>query len=227
MTWRQFPRAQASGLPAADFFPIDTVTSKRLYLFFVMEVGSRTVSILGVTAHPTAAWATQLARNLPADLDGRTAGFRYLLRDRDAKYTEAFDAVFTTEDIKIFKSAPQTPRMNAHAERFIRTVRAECTDRMLLYNEQHARHILAEYPAHDNTKRPHRPSNSEHPATTPMSHRSPRSPSDAVTSLEDSSTNTVTLPDEGQAALKRAQLRGPARVLTPHRGRLRHTLLRR
>ena len=138
-TWRQFVRAQASGLLAADFFHVDTAGLTRLYAFSVMEVGTRTVRILGITVHPTAAWATQLARNLLADLGERASGFHYLLRDRDSRYTQAFDAVFTADGITILKSALQAPKMNAHAERFIRTARTECTDRMLIYNEQHAR----------------------------------------------------------------------------------------
>ncbi|MFC4036207.1 integrase core domain-containing protein [Streptomyces polygonati] len=99
--------------------------------------------------HPT-------ARNLLADLGQRAVGFRYLLRDRDSKYTQAFDAVFTADGVEILKSAPQTPRMNAHAERGIRTIRAECTDRLLIYNEHHLRHVLAEYAERYNAGRPHR-----------------------------------------------------------------------
>ncbi|WP_240677427.1 integrase core domain-containing protein [Actinacidiphila soli] len=132
-----------------------------------MEVGTRTVHILGVTTHPTAAWATQLARNLLADLDERASGFRYLLRDRDSRYAQAFDAVFTAAGIDILKTAPQAPKMNARVERFIRTARAECTDRMLSYNEQHARRVLAQYAEHYNTGRPHRALNLRAPADDP------------------------------------------------------------
>jgi putative transposase len=166
-TWRQFLRAQASGLLAADFFHVDTVILKRLYVFFVMAAGTRTVHILGVTAHPTAAWATQLARNLLTDLGDHATSFRYLLRDRDSRYTEAFDAVFTADGIQILKSAPQTPRMNAHAERFIRTARVECTDRLLIYNERHLRQVLAEYAHHYNAGRPHRALHLRAPADNP------------------------------------------------------------
>ncbi|MGW0771760.1 integrase core domain-containing protein [Streptomyces sp. NPDC002676] len=171
-TWREFARAQPSGLLTADFFHVDTAGLTRLYT--VMEVGTRTVHILGVTTHPTAAWATQLARNLLAELGKHTSGFRYLLRDRDSHYTQAFNAVFTADDIEILNTAPQAPKTDAHAERFIRTARAECTDRILIYNEQHARRVLAEYAEHYNTGRPHRALRTFAPRRRPRRHPLPR-----------------------------------------------------
>nr|WP_322974003.1 integrase core domain-containing protein [Actinacidiphila oryziradicis] len=167
------------------------MTLRRLYVFYAVEVGTRTVHILGVTAHPTAAWATQLARNLLTDLGQRAADFRYLLRDRDSKYTQALDAVFTADGIEILKSAPQTPRMNAHAERAIRTIRAECAGRLLIYNEQHLRHVLAEYAEHYNTGRPHRALQLRSPGDDPTSSPSPHNASSATTSSTDSSTSTA------------------------------------
>ncbi|WP_035851050.1 integrase core domain-containing protein [Kitasatospora azatica] len=155
-SWREFLTAQAEGIIAADFFHVDTATDRRLYALAFLEHGTRRLHITGVTAHPTAQWATQQARNLAADLGSRVESLRFVLRDPDSKYTASFDAVFEAEEMGVLISAPRAPRMNAHCERVIGTIGREVLDHVLIMNEAHARQVLAEYRDHYNRHRPHR-----------------------------------------------------------------------
>ena len=154
-TWRQFLHAQAAGILAVDFVHVDTVLLKRLYVLVFVEHGTRRMHLGGVTAHPTAAWTVQQARNLALTLDERSKDFRFLIRDRSSNFTASFDAVFQAAGTTILRTAVQAPRMNATCERLVGTLRHELLDRVLILGESHLRAVLAEYQEHYNTARPH------------------------------------------------------------------------
>ena len=153
--WRAFLEAQAKTILAVDFFHVDTLFLRRLYILFFIEHGTRRVHLAGITAHPAGS-GTQQARNLLMALEDHADSVKFLLRDRDTKFTAAFDAVFTAPGVRIIKTPVQAPRANAIAERWISSARRECLDRMLITGERHLRLVLREYVEHYNVHRPHR-----------------------------------------------------------------------
>jgi putative transposase len=153
-SWGEFLRSQAHVILALDFFTVETAWLRTLYVLFAIEVGSRRVSILGVTAHPDSAWMTQQARNLA--IGDRLEAIRFLIRDRDAKFCGPFDEVFGTEGAKVITTPIRSPRANAFAERWVRSARTECLDWTLVSGRRHLERMLRTYTTHYNHRRPHR-----------------------------------------------------------------------
>jgi putative transposase len=153
--WRDFIRAHKDQLLACNFFTVETLGLKTLHVLFFLEIGTRRVHLAGCTAHPTAAWVTQQARQLAWTLQEAGASPRFLIHDRDAKFPRSFDTVLAAEGIGVVRTPYRAPTANAYAERWVRSARAECLDRLLIVNEAHLRHVLAGYVAHYNQARPH------------------------------------------------------------------------
>ncbi len=154
-TWRQFLGRHRDVLLACDFFTVETVFLKTLYALFFLEIETRRVYFAGCTAHPTAAWVTQQARNLAWTLDEGGQPVRYLIHDRDAKFPPAFDTIFAAEGSEVIRTPYRAPNANAYAERWVRSTRAECLDHLLVVNEVHLRRVLTEYVAFYNHARLH------------------------------------------------------------------------
>ncbi len=154
-TWRTFLSHYKDQIVACDFFTVDTTWLKTIYILFFIELGSRRVHLAGCTANPTAAWVTQQARQLSWQLQNRTVPVRFLIHDHDTKFSAAFDTVFTSEHITIIHTPIQAPHANACAERWIRSVREECLDKILIFSEGHLRRVLTAYITYYNQARPH------------------------------------------------------------------------
>jgi putative transposase len=155
-SWRAFLRAQAQGVLACDLLTVESVWLRRFYVLFFIELGTRRVHLAGVTENPSGPWTTQQARNLMIDRCGRARPMHFLIHDRDAKFSTAFDEVFRTEGIRVIRTPVRAPNANAHAERFVRTLREECLDWLLILGRRHLEQVLREYVNHYNRERPHR-----------------------------------------------------------------------
>ena len=155
-SWRSFLRQQGNTILACDLFTVDTVWLRRLYVVFFVSIGTRRVEYVACTSKPNTAWMTQQARNLLMDLDDRSQRPRFLIHDRDTKFSRAFDAIFHSEGIEIIRTPVRAPNANAHAERWVGSVRRECLDRLLILGHRQLEHVLRVYIRHFNQQRPHR-----------------------------------------------------------------------
>ena len=155
-SWAEFLRRQAASVLECDFLTVDTLFLKRFYVLFFIGLATRRVWLAGITTNPDGAWVTQQARNLLMQLDDEDVHPRFLVRDRDSKFTRAFDEVFRSEGIRVIRAPVRAPKARAHAERWVGSVRRECLDRLLILGRRHLQHVVATYALHYNEHRPHR-----------------------------------------------------------------------
>jgi putative transposase len=156
LPWRTFLRQQAQSMIACDFLTVDTVWLKRIYVLFFIELGSRRVHLAGCTSHPDGRWVAQQARNVTMTLAERNQRVRFVIHDRDVKFTGAFDRVFQAEGARVIHTPVQAPNANAYAERFVGTLRRECLDWLLIFTRRQLEWTLRIYIDHYNRQRPHR-----------------------------------------------------------------------
>jgi putative transposase len=166
-SWAEFLRAQAASVLECDFLTVDTVFLKRFYVLFFIELATRRVRLAGITSNPDGRWVTQQARNLLMQLDDENARPLFLVRDRDGKFSREFDEVFRSEGIRVIKAPVRAPKARAHAERWVRSVRRECLDRLLILGRRHLQRVLAAYVEHYNEHRPHRALQQRPPLSQP------------------------------------------------------------
>jgi putative transposase len=155
-SWTEFLRQQAASILECDFFTVDTLFGKRFYVLFFIELATRRVHLAGITTNPNGRWVTQQARDLLMQLDDEDVRPRFLVRDRDSKFTREFDEVFRSVGIRVISAPVRAPKARAHAERWVGSVRRECLDRLLIIGRRHLQHVLATYTWHYNQHRPHR-----------------------------------------------------------------------
>jgi len=168
-SWRSFLRAHGESVLACDFFAVDTVWLRRLYVLAFISIGNRRIEYFACTGRPDTAWMLQQARNLLMELDDRNRPVRFLIHDRDAKFPRAFDALLASDGVKVIRTPVQAPNANAHMERWVGTVRRECVDRLLILGRRQLEHVLRVYVNHYNQQRPHRALDLNPPETRPPS----------------------------------------------------------
>jgi putative transposase len=166
-SWPEFLRRQAASILECDFLTVDTLFLKRFYVLFFIELATRRVHLGGITANPDGRWVTQQARNLLMHLDDEGVDPRFVIRDRDSKFTREFDEVFRSEGIRVIKAPVRAPRARAHAERWVASLRRECLDRLLIIGRRHLERVVTVHTLHYNEHRPHRSLDQRPPLSQP------------------------------------------------------------